>query len=268
MSRAVLAGAAALLLTGCLPKRPDFMIRTEPAAVPLVDGSRAELASRVAELERSTSDGSLRGDALRRARNDLSSLRARLDSGDFQVGDQLIITVTREEVTVDTATVREGKEVSFSALPTVSLAGLLRSEVQPRLQAHVDRYRKEFAVRVNVLTRLQVSGQVARPGFYSISPDRPITELIMLAGGPTPLSKLDDVRITRNRRLIVKPSQWREATRSGTTIAQMGLQTGDEIEIAAKSGITATQIIQIGFLAISGTFAVIQLLSWVYRQDQ
>lgn len=267
-ARAVLVSAAVLLLVGCLPRRPDFMIRTERAAVPLVDGTRAELATRVAELEQSIASGALKGDALNRARGDLASLRTRLESGDFQVGDQIIVTVTREEVVVDTATVREGKMVSFSALPDVSLAGLLRSEVQPRLQAHLDRYRKEFTLRVNLLTRLQVSGQIARPGFYSISPDRPVTELIMLAGGPTPLSKLDDVSIRRDRRLIVKPSQWREAARSGTTIAQLGLQTGDDIEIATKRNISATQIIQIGFLAISGTFAIIQLLTWIYSQEQ
>lgn len=269
MSRALLVGVAALVLSGCLPKRPDFMIRTERAMVPLVDGSRAQIAARVAELEQGTSDGSLKGDAQKEGLSDLALLRARLDSGDFQVGDQLIVTISRDEVQVDTATVRDGKVVSFSALPDVSLAGLLRSEVQARLQEHLDRYRKEFTLRVNLLTRLQVVGQVGRPGFYSISPDRPVSEVIMLAGGPTPLSKLDEVSIRRDRRLIVKASQWRVAVKSGTTIAQLGLQPGDEIEVAGRrQGLQAVQIVQIGFLAVSGTFAIIQLLNWIYAEPE
>lgn len=269
MSRALLAGVALLLLSGCLPRRPDFMIRTERATVPLVDGTRAQIAARVAELEQGTGDGSLKGEALKEGVRDLASLRARLEDGDFHVGDQLIVTVSRDDVQVDTATVRDGKMVSFAALPDVSLAGLLRSEVQARLQAHLDRYRKEFSVRVNLLTRLQVAGQVARPGFYSISPDRPVSEVIMLAGGPTPLSKLDQVSIRRDRRLIVKASQWRDAVKSGTTIAQLGLQPGDEIAIAGRrQGIGPVQIIQIGFLTISGTFAIIQLLNWIYAEPE
>lgn len=269
MSRALLAGVAALALSGCLPKRPDFMIRTDRAMVPLVDGSRAEIAARVAELEQGTSDGSLKGEARKEGLSDLALLRARLDSGDFQVGDQLIVTVSRDEVQVDTATVRNGKVVSFAALPDVSLAGLLRSEAQGRLQEHLDRYRKEFSLRVNLLTRLQVAGQVTRPGFYSISPDRPVSEAIMLAGGPTPLSKLNEVSIRRDGRLIVKASQWRVAVKSGTTIAQLGLQPGDEIEVAGRrQGLQAVQIIQIGFLAVSGTFAIIQLLNWIYAEPE
>jgi len=269
MSRALLAGVALLLVSGCMPRRPDFMIRTERATVPLVDGTRAQIAARVAELEQATSSGSLKGDALKEATNDLATLRARLEGGDFQVGDQLIVTVSRDEVSVDTATVRDGKMVVFATLPDVSLAGLLRSEVQPRLQEHVNRYRKDFTVRVNLLTRLQVAGQVARPGFYSISPDRPVSEAIMLAGGPTPLSKLDEVTIRRNRKLIVKASQWREAAKSGTTIAQLGLQPGDDIEIAGRrQKLSAFQFAQIGFLAISGSFAVIRLLEWIYAEPE
>jgi len=267
-SRALLAGVAVLLLSGCLPRRPDFMIRTERATVPLVDGTRAQLAARVAELEQGTSSGSLKGNALKEGRRDLALLRTRLEGGDFLVGDQLIVTVSRDEVSVDTATVRDGKMVAFATLPDVSLAGLLRSEVQPRLQAHVDRYRKDFTVRVNMLTRLQVAGQVAQPGFYSISPDRPVSELIMLAGGPTPLSKLDQVSIRRDRRLIVKPSQWRDAIKNGTTIAQLGLQPGDQVEVAGRTSIGAAQIIQIGFLAVSGAFAIFQLLTFIYAEPQ
>jgi len=267
-SHALLTGLGLLLLSGCLPSRPDFMIRTERAAVPLVDGTRAEIAARVTELEQGINGGSLKGGALKEGQRDLAVLRARLEGGDFQVGDQLIVTVSRDEVITDTATVREGRVVAFAALPDASLAGLLRSEVQPRLQAHVDRFRKDFSVRVNLLTRLQIAGQIVRPGFYSISPDRPVSEVIMLAGGPTPFSKLDNVTIRRDRRLIVKASQWRDAVKTGTTIAQLGLQPGDVIEIEGKQGIPAFQMIQIGFLAISGTFAIIQLLNFLYAEPE
>jgi protein involved in polysaccharide export with SLBB domain len=268
ISRALLGGVALLLLSGCLPRRPDFLIRTERATVPMVDGTRAQLAERVAELEQGMNDGSLRGGARTEAVGDLASLRARLESGDFQVGDQIIVTVSQDLVQVDTATVRDGLVIAFAALPDVSVAGLLRSELLPRLQAHVDRFRKEHTVRVNLLTRLLITGQVARPGYYSISPDRPATEIIMLAGGPTPFGKLEQVTVRRDRRLIVKGSQWRNAVRAGTTVATLGVQPGDEVIIGGRPPSNALQSMRGFAFAASGVFAVIRLLQFIYTEPE
>jgi protein involved in polysaccharide export with SLBB domain len=264
----ILAVAMALLLSGCLPSRPDFMIRTERAVMPLVDGSRSEIATRVAELEQETAQGALRGGDLKTARADLTVLRDRLETGDFRVGDQVVVTVSHDVVLVDTATVREGMLLAFAALPDVSVAGLLRTELQPKLQAHVDRYRKEHTVRVNLLTRLQVVGQVARPGYYGISPDRPVSEIIMLAGGPNAAGNLDKVTIRRNRKLIVKGSQWREAVNAGMTVAQLGLQPGDEVEIGGRQQRGLFEITRnIAFMA-SGVFAIIRILQFIYQEPE
>jgi hypothetical protein len=267
--RALTRGLAWLLVATALGacSRPGFLVRTSPATVPYVNSSRAEIATRVAELEQLTSGGSLKGNDRKEAMAELTLLRNRLEQGDFQVGDQIIVTVARDTVGVDTASVREGQQVAFAALPDVSLAGVLRSELLPRLQAHVDRYIKQATVRVNVTTRLQIVGQVTRPGFYSISPDRPVSEVLMLAGGPTPIARIDEVTIRRDQKVIVKPKQWQEAVKVGTTVAQLGLRPGDEIEITGKKGINWQQVVQIGFLAVSGTLAVIQVLRLVYAEN-
>lgn len=268
MSRhTVWAGVALLLLlAGCLPRRPDFTIRTERAVTPLVDGTRERVVERVAELEKGLGDGSLKGSAQKNGTRDLARLRSRLESGDFQVGDQIIVTVSQDAVQVDTATVRDGMVIAFAALPDVSVAGLLQSELLPRLQAHVDRFRKEHSVRVNLLTRLQVMGQVGRPGYYGISPDRPASELIMLAGGPTASAKLDQVTVRRDRKVIVKGSQWRDAVKSGTTVAQLGIQPGDEVMIGGKSSGNMLQSMRGFAFAASGAFAFIRLLQFFYQE--
>jgi protein involved in polysaccharide export with SLBB domain len=195
-------------------------------------------------------------------------LRDRLASGDFKVGDQVIVTVSQDLVQVDTATIRDGMVVAFAALPDVSVAGLLRSELLPRLQAHVDRFRKEHTVRVNLLTRLQVIGQVARPGYYGISPDRPASEIIMLAGGPSALGRLDRVSIRRNQKLIVKASQWREAVNGGMTVAQLGLQPGDEVEVGGRQQRGLFEITRNLAFVASGVFAFIRILQFIYQEPE
>lgn len=259
-----------IALSACF-SRPGFMVRTAPAVTPLVNGTRAEIATRVAELERRTSDGSLKGNALRDTLSELEILRARLQNGDFQVGDQIIVTLLTpltETPQVDTASVRDGMLVAFGALQDASVAGVLRSEIQPRLQAHVDRFYKGATVRVNLTTRLLVMGAVAQPGFYNISPDRPASELLRAGGGLTPLARVNEVTIRRDKAVIVKPKQWQEAVKVGTTVGELGLRPGDTVEIGGKRQLNWQQIIQIGFLAISGFFALLQLLRFLYSVEE
>lgn len=273
-SRSLILLALALLTvstSGCFLRRPDFMIRTHPREVPLPDGTRTQVAERVAALE-SQLAGGLRGDDRDRAQRELAQLRTRLERGDFQVGDQVVVTIAGSLGSVDTATVREGLALSLASQgnwPDVNLGGVLRSEVQPRLQAHVDRFLKDHVVRVGLLTRLQVTGGVARPGYLGVSPDRPITDVLMAAGGPTPLAKLDRVTVRRNGKLIVKGSQWRTAVREGTTIAGLGLQPGDEVNVEqAGQRMEPWRMVQIALFSISATFALIQLLQFIYAEDQ
>ncbi len=260
--------AMSMLTSACF-KRPDFMIRVDPAVVPLVNATRTELSSRVAELEQQIAAGGLRGNALRDANQELERLRTRLERGDFRTGDQLIVTVVSlEEAQADTVTVREDLAISLRALPDASVAGVLRSELQQKLQAHVDRYLVAHNVRTLILTRIQMLGGVAQPGFYAISPDRSITELITIAGGPGPLAKLDEVSVRREGRLIVKPSMWRDAVNSGTTVAQLGLISGDVVEVGVRKQRDLFQIVQIIAFLSTSAFALISLLQFIYREPE
>ncbi len=255
-------------LTACSIKRPDFMIGVDDAQVPLVDAGRAEIAARATELENAVASGSLKGDRLKEANAELANLRNRLQEGDFRIGDQLIVTVTRDQVQVDTATVRDGKLVAFAALPDISVNGLLRSEIQSKMQEHVNRFLVDHTVRVNFVTRLQIMGPIGRPGFYSISPDRPVSEVIMLAGGPTATSNLEEISIRRNGRLIVKPKMWREAVKTGTTVAQLGLQPGDVIEIGERKKRDLFAIVRIIAFASTAAFGIIRLLQFIYAEPE
>lgn len=262
--RFLVVALAVVALGAC--SRPGFLIRTVPAVQPLFNGSRAELATRVAELEQSTSSGSLSGGDRDKALAELERLSRRLNEGDFQVGDQLVITTTVDAVSVDTASVREGMVVSFAALPEASVAGILRTELQGRLQDHVDKYVKQATVRVNILTRLQITGGVGRPGFYNISPDRPVSEIIMLAGGTSQLSDLDKVFIRRDGKVIVKPSMWKDAVNSGVTVAQLGLVPGDAVDIGVKKQRNWPILLRSLLFIVPAIVGVIQLLRIIYGE--
>ena len=228
--------------------------------------SRVELASEIAALEQKLATNE-RGLDRNKAQQELAALRDRLSRGDFKVGDQMVVTTNRPEgVQVDTASVRDSLVVSIGALPEVSLRGVLRSELTDKLQDHVSAYIRNATVRANLLMRLLIIGSVGRPGPYLASPDRPLSDLLMLAGGPTAEANLNEIEVTRSGKRVLSSKDSRAALKDGRTLAQADLRSGDEVRIPKKRKINWQAIIQVAALATTLLFAFIQFLRFYYDQ--
>ena len=232
--------------------------------------TREELSQRIAAAENLLADGSLKGKKRTQVQNEVAATKARLEQGDFQVGDRFVVTLNHDAaVRADTASVREGLLVTLFDLPApLSVGGVLRSELDARLASHVARYLKDATIRANVLTRVGIFGAVRSPGYYLASPDRPVTELVMLAGGPTPDANIDQLEIKRSNRTILNAKASRAALKEGRTLEQLDVQSGDDVRIATKRKINWGQIIQLFFVVSSLFFAFIQFLQWYYRRDE
>lgn len=228
--------------------------------------TRAELASRVAELERIVADSRTKSDVRSRSASELSAIRNRLNSGDFRVGDRFLITMRRDSVRSDTASVRDSLKVAVFSLPDISLQGVLRSELDERMSAHVARYLRGVTVRTNVLTRIAVMGAVRTPGYYYASPDRPMSDIVMLAGGPNPDANLKQLEVSRGGTLVMKAKESSRVIKEGRTLEQVDIQSGDEVRIPVKRKISWQSIIQLAFVISSLFFAVLQFLMWYYNR--
>ncbi len=229
--------------------------------------TRAELAERAQVLEQALTEKSLKGSARTRSEGELSQIRERLAAGDFKVGDRFVVTLNFDSVTTDTASVREGIKVSLFNLPELDLTGVLRSELSDKLNTHVVRYLRNASVRANVLTRVGILGAVARPGYYLASPDRPVSELIMLAGGPAPDANMSKLKVERGSKTIFSSKDSQKAIRDGSTLDQLDIQSGDNVTIASKRKFNWYQVIQVAFIASSLFFGFIQFMQWYYRRD-
>lgn len=94
-----------------------------------------------------------------------------------------------------------------------------------------------------------IYGQVARPGGYQFTRNLSLLEAIIIAGGPTPLAKLDEVKI------IMKGERYSTvATLNLETYAKQGtpapflLKAGDTIFIPEKKSSVIVQTLQRGIL--------------------
>ncbi len=234
--------------------------------------SRTELAAHLAVIEPQASAGAGSKEKQLALKTEVEDLRARLANGDFRVGDRFALTLTIDSVHSDTVSIRDGLLVSISNLPDFSLKALLRSELDDALNAYVSRYLKNARIRTVMLTQVSILGAVARPGFYWIAPDRPISDVIMIAGGPTagPAGdeNLREIEIKSAYRVIMNSKESRVALMEGRTIEQADIRTGDEVRIPAKRKVNWQAAIQLMFVASSLFFAFTQFIQWYYNRQE
>ena len=190
------------------------------AQVPLA--TRARLQTELARLERA------------RDAQGASLIRARLEHGDFQPGDRILLRVDGEAQLSDTFTVGPTREIQLPQIGAVSLDSLLRGELKDRMQTTLSRYFRSPVVTVTPLVTMLVEGEVARPGFYALAPERPLNDAIGAAGGLSQHAKTSALRVERSGKVIWSGSVLRQAMGQGFSLDQLNLRAGDRLVVPAR----------------------------------
>lgn len=217
--------------------------------------SRQELQDLLTRYQEAASSSAY-SDALRaRARTELDLIRRRLDEGDISIGDRVALVVEGHETLSETFTVVAGRLIVLPQIGSVPLAGVLRSELQPYLAEYIGRFIRDPVVHARSLIRLQVSGAVAAPGFYTIPSDVLVSDALMEAGGPQATANLDDVRIERGGEVVWSAELLSEAMLEGRTLDQLSIRAGDAIVVPAQSD--RWSVMQLGLTALTGITSLV-----------
>jgi hypothetical protein len=159
-------------------------------------------------------------------------LRTRLQRGDFQDGDRIILRLLGSvTLSQDTVVLRAGKMLSLPRMEDLSLEGVLRSELESTISHHLAKFLKDSSVRAVPLLRVAVLGQVRGPGYYYVQADVLLNDVIMRAGGPNPGANLGNLTIRRGGEIIWNPQDTRTALADGLSLDRLHLRAGDEIII-------------------------------------
>jgi protein involved in polysaccharide export with SLBB domain len=242
---AVTLACCATLAVGAAAARPASAQSPMGGRAPsALHATRTQLESLATVAERQASAGKDR--ERQRKRDEAGRLRERLREGDFQAGDQIVLEVQGEPTLSDTFSVRSPRQLLLPGAAPIALDGVLRSELTEHLTKELSRYLKSPTVRATSLVRLQVTGQVARPGYYAMPSDVLVSDAIMIAGGPTASGDLKKITINRGDKEVMDQGETQDAIRGGLTLDQLNVRAGDEVlvgELKRRSVGTAVQVL-------------------------
>jgi hypothetical protein len=190
----------------------------------------------------------------------LDVVQDRLVNGDFREGDRVLLNVRGEAELTDTFTVMSGPMVRLPGIGEVDLRGVLASEVEPRMLEAVSAQLRNPSVTARAMLQLAVSGEVSAPGFYLVTADALVSDVIMMAG-LTENAEIDDVAIERGPwRPDAPEQQLAGISLDAMSVNRLGLRGGDRIVVHGGSGISFGQILQWTAI-IASTAASIVVLS-------
>jgi protein involved in polysaccharide export with SLBB domain len=250
--RPILVAAALLLCAG----RGEAQHTARDNDFARLQMSRDELKELLARFESTARASSADKELHERARYEAALIRARLEEGDFQVGDRIDLSVQGEPTLSTPFTVAAGTVLRLPTIGDVPLRGVLRSELEPYLATEIGRYLKEPVVRAQALIRVSVLGAVATPGYYVVPADALLTDALMSAGGPVSTAKFSGIRVERGKERIWQGNPLQRAITEGRTLDQLSLRAGDRIFVPAERRVDWIYILGTAAIVIPATVAL------------
>ena len=150
-----------------------------------------------------------------------------------RVGDRVLLRVDGNPQLSDTFEVGAGPSVLLPAIGPVPLAGVARDTLTSYFTGVLSRYLRDPVVHAELLIRVGVVGEVGRPGYYSVPDDLLFSDLLMHAGGPTKEANVHKMKLERGSEVRWEGEKVNEAVTGQKTLAELGLQSGDQVEIPA-----------------------------------
>ena len=143
----------------------------------------------------------------------------------------MVLRVAGEAELTDTFTVSAGPAVVLPIVGSVSLAGVKRDSLEHVLFAAISKFFRDPMVHARALIRIAVLGEVLRPGFYAVPSDMVVTDVLMAAGGPTGLARVDGLTISRGGIELLPHDSTKKALAQGLTLSQIGIRPEDQFVV-------------------------------------
>ena len=157
----------------------------------------------------------------------------------YMVGesDILHINVWKEPDLSQTVVVRTDGNISLPLINEIKVSGMTPLQIQELIAEKLKSYINNPQVTVTVTDirskKAFITGEVLRPGSYSLNAQTSVLQLIAQAGGFTPFAKRDSIVVLRseNGKLTKMKFQYKEVVKGNKTEQNVALQPGDTVVV-------------------------------------
>jgi len=146
----------------------------------------------------------------------------------LQPGDAMQVSFSMETNLNGVYFVDETGRVNLPILGARSVAGVSPSELKAGLLKEYDAQLRNQTVQITWSRRVRVFGAVNIPGLYQVDGTMTLADAIALAGGTTPIGKLDGIEIIRDGQKL-------DDRFSASTLVGEQIHSGDQIIVPERS---------------------------------
>jgi len=210
------------VMVGAMAGVGSLMAQTQSANLKSVDPGTGETAK--------SADASKPADAMKPA--------IAVPAG-YVVGDSdiLHVNVWKEPEVSQTVVVRTDGNISLPLINEVKVSGLTPLQIQDLVAERLKGFLNNPQVTVTVAEirskRAFITGEVTRPGTYSLNAQTTVLQLIAQAGGFTPFAKKDSIVVLRTeegKQMRLK-FKYKEVVRGKKTEQNIALHPGDTVVV-------------------------------------
>jgi polysaccharide biosynthesis/export protein len=160
-------------------------------------------------------------------------------SSGYIVGDSdvLHVNVWKEAEVTQTVVVRTDGNISLPLINEVKVSGLTPLQIQELVAEKLKSFLNNPQVTVTVTEihskRAFITGEVVRPGTYSLNAETTVLQLIAQAGGFTPFAKKDNIVVLRTgdgQQMRLK-FKYKEVVQGKKTEQNIALHPGDTVVV-------------------------------------
>jgi protein involved in polysaccharide export with SLBB domain len=144
-------------------------------------------------------------------------------------GDLIRVQVYREKELDGEYLVDEAGTVVLPLLGEQRVVGMSMRELRRQLVEAYQVHLRNPSIIITPLRRINVLGEVQRPGMYAIDPTVSVAGAVAMAGGATAAGDLRKVRIIRDGRVYA------QRLGPGTVLSAADVRSGDQIFVERRS---------------------------------
>jgi polysaccharide export outer membrane protein len=147
----------------------------------------------------------------------------------LQPGDILQVRIWKEPDLGGDFLVDPSGRVTLPKLGERQVAGVPLATLRDRLLAEYRVSLRNPSITLTPLRRVQVLGNVNRPGIYNVDPTLTLTGVLALAGGANANGNLRRINLVREGRVV------RERVTEGASLATLDVRSGDQLYVGERA---------------------------------